>query len=82
MLSNAYLLAKIRFDTAENEPAKNLQFFFLIASAGHGRRLPEARRERRLPRGDGLRGGLLLREVHDVRILGGHLNKLHLVANV
>ena len=27
MLSNAYLLAKIRFDTAENEPAKNLQNF-------------------------------------------------------
>ena len=26
MLSNAYFLAKIRFDTAENEPAKNLQF--------------------------------------------------------
>ena len=25
MLSNAYLLAKFRFDTAENEPAKNLQ---------------------------------------------------------
>ena len=25
MLSNAYLLAKIGFDTAENEPAKNLQ---------------------------------------------------------
>ena len=25
MLSNAYFLAKIRFDTAENEPAKNLQ---------------------------------------------------------
>ena len=25
MLSNAYLLAKCRFDTAENEPAKNLQ---------------------------------------------------------
>ena len=24
-LSNAYLLAKFRFDTAENEPAKNLQ---------------------------------------------------------
>ena len=23
MLSNAYFLAKIRFDTAENEPAKN-----------------------------------------------------------
>ena len=25
MLSNAHFLAKIRFDTAENEPAKNLQ---------------------------------------------------------
>ena len=25
MLSNAYFLAKFRFDTAENEPAKNLQ---------------------------------------------------------
>ena len=27
MLSNAYFIAKIRFDTAENEPAKNLQNF-------------------------------------------------------
>ena len=27
MLSNAYFLAKIRFDTAENEPAENLQKF-------------------------------------------------------
>ena len=25
MLSNAYFLTKFRFDTAENEPAKNLQ---------------------------------------------------------
>ena len=25
MLSNAYFLAKLRIDTAENEPAKNLQ---------------------------------------------------------
>ena len=25
MLSNAYCLANVRFDTAENEPAKNLQ---------------------------------------------------------
>ena len=25
MLSNAYFLARFRFDTAENEPAKNLQ---------------------------------------------------------
>ena len=27
MLSNAYFLAKFRFDTAENEPPKNLQNF-------------------------------------------------------
>ena len=27
MLSNAYFLAKIRFNTAENKPAKNLQNF-------------------------------------------------------
>ena len=27
MLSNAYFLAKFRFDTAENEPAKNLKNF-------------------------------------------------------
>ena len=27
MLSNAYFIAKIRFHTAENEPAKNLQNF-------------------------------------------------------
>ena len=27
MLSDAYFLAKFRFDTAENEPAKNLQNF-------------------------------------------------------
>ena len=27
MQSNAYFLAKFRFDTAENEPAKNLQNF-------------------------------------------------------
>ena len=27
MLSNAYFLAKFRFDTAENEPVKHLQNF-------------------------------------------------------
>ena len=27
MLSNAYFVAKFRFDTAENEPAKNLRKF-------------------------------------------------------
>ena len=30
MLSNAYFLAKFRFDTAENEPAKNLQKFKIL----------------------------------------------------
>ena len=30
MLSNAYFVAKFRFDTAENEPAKNLQNFAKI----------------------------------------------------
>ncbi len=34
MLSNTYFeyfLAKVRFDTAENEPAKNLQYFALVS---------------------------------------------------
>ena len=31
MLSNAYVLAKFRFDTAENEPAKKLQNNFLLS---------------------------------------------------
>ena len=31
MLSNAYFLAKFRFDTAENEPVKNSQNFAKIA---------------------------------------------------
>ena len=32
MLSNAYFLAKFRFDTAENGPAKNLQNFQKFAN--------------------------------------------------
>ena len=32
MLSNAYFLAKVRFDTAENEPARNLQNFANFAN--------------------------------------------------
>ena len=32
MLSNAYFLAKFRFETAENEPAKNLQNFAKFAN--------------------------------------------------
>ena len=43
MLSNAYFLAKFRFDTAENEPDKNLQNFanfpnFANGCGGRGRR--------------------------------------------
>ena len=30
MLSNAYFLAKFRFDTAENEPAKNLPILLTL----------------------------------------------------
>ena len=35
MMSNAYFLAKIRLDTAENEPAKNLQNKNSSAKFGH-----------------------------------------------
>ena len=34
MLSNEYFLAKFRFDTAENEPAKNLRNFAKFANFG------------------------------------------------
>ena len=36
MLSNAYFLAKFRFDTAENEPAKILQNFANFANLRRG----------------------------------------------
>ena len=39
MLSNAYFLAKFRFDTAENKPAKNLQNF---ANTQHGQAVHDA----------------------------------------
>ena len=56
MLSNAYFLAKFRFDTAENEPSKNLQNFAKFANfanlrtgrTGRGPRLPGAQPEGRL----------------------------------
>ena len=37
MLSNAYFLAKFHFDTAENEPAKNLQNFANFANFANSR---------------------------------------------
>ena len=45
MLSNAYFLAKVRFDTAENEPAKNLQNLEKIAK--FGKKLPAEVRDMR-----------------------------------
>ena len=55
MLSNAYFLAKFRFDTAENEPAKNLQNFanfpnFANPNAHVARRRGPLAREPRGPR--------------------------------
>ena len=42
MLSNVYFLAKFRFDTAENEPAKNyiLQNLLILLTPDAGHRLP------------------------------------------
>ena len=42
MLSNAYFLAKFRFDTAENEPTKNLQKFANFANFADPNPLPLA----------------------------------------
>ena len=64
MLSNAYFLAKFRFDTAENEPVKNLQNFANFpnlanpnpsaraqsAAGGVERGAPSLRGRRRRPR--------------------------------
>ena len=54
MLSNAYFLAKFRFDVAENEPSKNLQkkllVLPLVASVPPSEELPRRRRRpQRLP---------------------------------
>ena len=48
MLSNAYFLAKFRFDTAENEPAKNLQKIAYFANfANFASRKPEPEKRMR-----------------------------------
>ena len=50
MLSNAYFLAKFRFDTAENEPSKNLQNFRKMNfSKMHPSTYPPGPDERRAP---------------------------------
>ena len=52
MLLNAYFLAKFRFDTAENEPAKKLQKCCKICAAGgRGADDAEAAAVLRVPRG-------------------------------
>ena len=40
MLQNAYFLTKIGFDTAENEPAKNVQIFVKFANFANPGPLP------------------------------------------
>ena len=57
MLSNAYFLAKFRFGTAKNEPAKNLQFEILqktiakfVNFANPNSRKPRTQRRRRAQR--------------------------------
>ena len=61
MLSNAYFLAKFRFDTAENEPAKNLQKFANFANPNPptlvGLKGGWGEPKRRCPDLDALRGG-------------------------
>ena len=47
MLSNAYFLAKFRFDAVENEPAKNLQKFAKVCKICRARRRRAARPWRR-----------------------------------
>ena len=75
MLSNAYFLAKFRFDTAKNEPAKILQKVYKIcqspASCGPRREVLDFVLEVRLRLVDALDGGPLgLRRVV-LRALGG-----------
>ena len=80
MLSNAYFLAKFRFDTAENEPAQNLQKFAIFVNFANPNSLtpkgslrrPEGRaatRGLRCARGAPRRGGLRL--AHRVLESGG-----------
>ena len=69
MLSNAYFLAKFRFDTAENEPAKNLQNLANFpnvgpraSSAGHLRGPPGDEGVPREGAGVGPRRGILFQD--------------------
>ena len=49
MLSNAHFLAKFRFDTAENEPAKNLQILLTLLTVTLSRHLLRRRADGQRP---------------------------------
>ena len=77
MLSNAYFLAKFRFDTAENEPAKNLQNFAKFANFADPNQLLQSihMSHRGAPsRGDldGVRFGLALQQLSVFRVVDGN----------
>ena len=65
MLSNAYFLAKFRFDTAENEPAKNLQNFAKFANFADPNPLT--------PRSRLVSGTLVLAVLPDAPVAAGHV---------
>ena len=73
MLSNAYFLAKFRFDTAENEPAKNLQTianfatFAQVRGAVFGAEQPLLPHLLREQAGRGAAKALPLHRLHAVR---------------
>ena len=86
MLSNAYFLAKFRFDTAENEPAKNLQNFANFpnfanpnpspltpnSSSVSSRGSAIARHARRAGTADGVRAGANAAGAPWLETVGGH----------
>ena len=76
MLSNAYFLAKFRFDTAENEPPKICKFCYLCyCNFAKSRNLEVDDARRRLHHGPEL---LHLRDhvQHDRDVAAGHLRAL------
>ena len=81
MLSNAYFLAKFRFDTAENEPAKHLQNFRKMHFRKmHFQKMPAHRAAAvvvRVQREDHARA-LLEVLVHPLDLVRVHVRRAHL----
>ena len=68
MLSNAYFVAKFGFDTAENEPAKNLQNFAKFANFADPNPLTLTVTEApAAPAGAGSRGTPAARQARSIR---------------